>query len=420
VSIIPVNATIKPPFTKKDSENRRYLHILTGEGIPAVVYGTLIGGQFLTGYLMFLGASSSQIGLVLAIPTLANVLQIPFATFSHKLHRKWGFVALASLHRICWTATGFIPFLFPRELWIPVYLVLYTLAFIANATSGMMWTSLVGDMVLPQVRARYMGFRNMLLNAFGSLALFAGGQILDRYPGGQGYRILFAIITVMMVLNIIMFTAYPNLPLERSTATGLKSMVSLPLRDRAFMRATLFLSVWLLLQGAVVPFYSFIMLNDLGLSQGRVSAMTILQTLAMVASFSIWGQLNARYSNKQLLFWTLPVIAASCLCWGLLSVLPVMLVLSLVHLLIGFGTGGFNQLVFNFIIGDTPKSERPMFIAVYSAITGVAGFIGPIAGGWIFEELKGSPQWLQTYGVPLSIGAVLLLMVLTLARRALR
>ncbi|WP_438431846.1 MFS transporter [Gorillibacterium sp. sgz500922] len=411
---------MRSPLAKKDSENRRYLNILTAEGIPATVFGTLIGGQFLTGYLMYLGASSSQIGLVLAIPTLANVLQIPFASVSHKLHRKWGFVTLASLHRLCWTATGFIPFFFPRELWLPIYLALYTLAFIANATSGMMWTSLVGDMVLPQVRARYMGFRNMLLNAIGSVTLFAGGQILDRYPGGQGYHVLFVIILVMMSLNILMFTTYPNLPLEKSTKTGLASMLRLPLQDRSFMRASIFLSAWLLLQGMVVPLYAFIMLNNLGLSQGRVSAMTIIQTLAMVASFYIWGQLNARYSNKQLLFWTLPIIAASCLSWGLLSVLPVLPVLMLVHVLIGFGVGGFNQLVFNFIIGDTPKSERPMFIAVYSAITGIAGFIGPIVGGWVFEELKGSPAWLQTYGVALILGAVLMTLVWTLARKALR
>ncbi|MEO3943930.1 MFS transporter [Gorillibacterium sp. CAU 1737] len=380
----------------------------------------MLGGQFLTGYLMYLGASPSQIGLVLAIPTLANVLQIPFASFSHKLHRKWGFVTLASLHRICWSATGLIPFLFPKEQWIAVYLPLYAVAFVANATSAMMWTSLVGDMVLPQVRARYMGFRNMVLNALGSLTLFAGGQILDRYPGGQGYHILFAIIGVLAVLNIIMFTTYPNLPLEQSTQQGLKSMLTQPLKDRSFMKASLFLSLWLLLQGIVVPLYSYIMLNYLGLSQGKVSAMTILQTLAMVVSFYVWGQWNTRFSNKTLLFWTLPVITASCLSWGLLSLLPTIPVLVLVHLLIGFGIGGFNQLVFNFTIGDTPKSERPMFIAVYSALTGIAGFIGPIVGGWIFERLEGSPYWMQAYGVALGTGITLLALTVTLARKALR
>lgn len=393
------------------------------EGIPAIIFLTLLGGgPFLTGYLMYLGASSSQIGLVLAIPTLTNIIQIPFASFSHRLHRKWGFVALATLHRVCWAATGLIPFLFPKELWIAVYLPLYTLAFLANAASSMMWTSLVGDMVLPQVRARYMGFRNMILNALGSLTLFAGGQILDRYPGGQGYHILFAIIGVMMVFNILTFTAYPNLPLEKSAESGLKSMLKLPLKDRTFMKASLFLSLWVLLQGIAVPFYSFVMLDYLGLSQGRVSAMTILQTLSMVASFYVWGQLNTRYSNKTLLYWTLPIIAASCLSWGLLALLPVMLVLGIVHILIGFGAGGYGQLVFNFIIGDTPKSERPMFIAVYSAITGIAGFFGPIVGGWIYDLLdgSGSPFWLKSYGVSLAAGAVLLLLVLTLARKALR
>ena len=41
-------------------------------------------------------------------------------------------------------------------------------------------------------------------------------------------------------------------------------------------------------------------------------------------------------------------------------------------------------MVFAFTIGDTPKSERPMYIATYSAITGFAAFLGPVAGGKIY------------------------------------
>ncbi len=90
--------------------------------------------------------------------------------------------------------------------------------------------------------------------------------------------------------------------------------------------------------------------------------------------YYVWGNLNAKYSSQTLLFWTLPIIALSCAVWGAMAVLPAFVVLTLAHVLLGVGTGGFNQLVFNYIIGDTPKSERPMYLAVYAALTGFAAF----------------------------------------------
>jgi len=407
-------------LARKDSDNRRNLRILTLEGLPAIVILTLLGGQFLTGYLLYLGASSSQIGLVLAIPTLANVAQIVFAAYSNRFNRKVSFATLASLHRLCWAATGLIPFLFPREWWMAVYIPLYSLAFLANATSSMMWTSLVGDMVPARVRAQYMGLRNTLINAVGTLVLFVGAQILDRYPGAPGFHILFIIIGIFMVLNISAFWLYPNLPAEPSEETKFLPMLKRPIRDKSFMRPAIFLSAWTFIQAIAVPLFSYVMLKTIHLGQGKVSIMTITQTLAMVASFYLWGKLNARYGNKKLLFWTLPLIAASCLSWGLLSFLPVLPILFIAHILLGVGVGGYNQLVFNFVIGDTPKSERMMFIAVFNAVTGISGFFGPIVGGWIYQLLELSPSWLQIYGLNVAIGVILLTLTLTLGRRALQ
>ena len=107
--------------------------------------------------------------------------------------------------------------------------------------------------------------------------------------------------------------------------------------------------------------------------------------------------------------------AASCAMWAGIAILPVLLILILVHILLGFGVAGYNLLVFNFLIGDSPKSERPMYIAVFSALTGIAGFIGPIAGGWLYDEISTGPLWIQTYGVATIAGGVLLLLSLVLA-----
>jgi MFS family permease len=212
---------------------------------------------------------------------------------------------------------------------------------------------------------------------------------------------------------------YPNLPFEPSTESNPLSMMGKPVKDKEFRKAIIFLSVFLFSQGISVPFFSYVMLKLLNISYNWISIITIVHTLVMMASYYVWGNLNSRHSAKKLLLWSLPFIAASCLIWGTLPFLPTILVLLVVHILLGIGLGGFNQMVFTFTIGDTPKSERPMYIAAYSALTGIAGFLGPVLGGKIYEIAAALPSWVQTYGISVVIGFILMGLGVVMGRKVL-
>ncbi|ETT60542.1 MFS transporter [Paenibacillus sp. FSL H8-0457] len=419
INIKAVQVIHKP--RKQVSHQRKHLMTATWEGVPAIILQTLLGGPFLTGYLLYLGAESSEVGFVLAVTTLFNVLQILVAYLIQRLqYRKKAMIVFTFMHRMLWGATGLIPFIFPERWWVPVFMILYMGAFIANTVSGMLWTSLISDMVPAKVRGRYFGIRNTILNALGALTLFVGGIILDRYPGGGGFLILFMISWIAIAANLSMFFLYPDPPFEHSSERQFRAMIRKPLSDTTFIKSTLFLAGWLFLQTLIVPLYSYAMLDVLHISYSIVSIMTVAQTVIMMTGFYVWGNLNARFSNRTLLYWTLPLIAGSCLTWGLLSVLPVIPVLLLSHMLLGAGVGGFNQLAFNFMIGDTPKSERPMFIAVYSSITGFASFLGPMLGGLIFKGIAHAPDWVSRYGFQTAVGVLMVLIALTVGRRVLR
>ncbi|WP_235857643.1 MFS transporter [Paenibacillus albiflavus] len=157
-------------------------------------------------------------------------------------------------------------------------------------------------------------------------------------------------------------------------------------------------------------------MNVLHVSIDVVSLITVIQMIVTMVAYYFWGNLNAKYSTRKVLYWTLPFIAIACLSWVGLLVLPVYAVLIMVHFFLGIGLGGFNQLVFNFIIGDTPKSERPMFIAVYSALTGFAAFLGPLVGGWLYGLVSDAPMWVQSFGIAVTAGAVLLMLAFTYGR----
>lgn len=406
---------------RKTSLQRRNLAIATWEGVPAVIFQTLLGGQFLTGYLLYLGATSGQLGFVLAITTFVNIAQIAVAFLIQRLtSRKWALVLFITLHRILWAFTGLVPFLFPQPYWVSAFIAFYVAAFLFNTIGAMLWNSLISDIVPARVRGRYFGIRNTFLNALGTLTMFVGGMILDRFPESQGFLYLYIIVWVCVIANIIIFMFYPDVTFERSVESKFLPMLRKPLQDSSFIKATLFLASFLFLQNLVVPLYSYVMLELLKINYQTISMLNVSQTLMMMGSFYIWGNLNARYSNRRLLFWTLPIIAVSILTWGLLSVSPQLPVLFAAHMLFGIGVGGFNQLAFNFMIGDTPKSERPMYMAMYSAITGVAAFFGPLLGGKVYEWIVDWSKWAQVFGMQLVVGSAMIVLALVFGRRILR
>ncbi|NOV00110.1 MFS transporter [Paenibacillus sp. LMG 31457] len=405
---------------KKMSYYRKSLLIATLEGFPAVIIFQLLGGPFLTGYLLYLGATSTEIGFILAITTVVNIIQIGMAVAMQKFrNRKRMLLIFGSSHRLLWASVGLIPFLFPQNLWVVMYIVLYTVAHLGNAAGGVVWTSLISDAVPGPVRGRYFGLRNTILGGVSSLALFIGGQILDRYPGEQGFTYLFMIVGVCAVLNVLAYCLYPNPPFEPSTESNPIGMIGKPLKDSAFLKAIIFLAVFLFVQSLTVPLFSYVMLKLIKINYETVSYITVVHTLVMMASYYVWGNLNARYTAQTLLLWSLPIIALACILWGAIAFIPAVAALYAVHIVLGIGLGGFNQMVFTFTIGDTPKSERPMYIATYSAITGFAAFLGPIVGGKVYALISEAPMWVQIYGVSTLVGAVLLVLGLVVGRMVL-
>jgi MFS family permease len=398
---------------RNESENRRGLRMSLIEGIPAVILGNLLGGPLQTAFLLYLGFSSAQIGIVLAIPALTLLIQLVIAFAMQKWqNRRFYLMLFGVIHRCLWVGTGLIPLFSPEAAWVPLYIILFLLSFTAGQAGGVIWTSLMADIVPPALRGKYFGLRNTIHWAVVSVTLLAGGQLMQWYPGGTGFTILFVISSLCIVWNGWAYMRYANPPFQPSESGSSFRMLLRPFADKGFLKATLFISVFVLAQNIVVPLFSYAMLNVLHLTYSEVTLITMLQNIVMMISYYYWGVLNGRYPARTLLLWTYPLIAASCFLWLGMAVLPVILILVVVHVLLGIGLGGYNLLVFNFLIGDSPKSERPMYVAVFSALTGFAGFLGPLGGGWLYKETAGGPMWVQSYGLTAITGAGLLVLAL--------
>lgn len=391
------------------SENRKALRNGIVEGVPAIILANLLGGPLQTVYLTYLGFSAFHIGLVLAIGPFALLIQIVIAFIMQKYQNRKRMLFIAAVsHRILWVATGLIPLLFPQPLWVPMYLSLFLTSMIAGQASGVIWTSLMADVVPASLRGKYFGIRNTVHWGFVCATLLLGGMLMDWLPGAKGFTILYIISACCVVWNGWVLTRFPNPPFQPSESGASMRMLFRPLQDKTFLAATLFISVFILVQNIVIPLFSYIMLEVIQFSATKVTTIIMIQNLVMMASYYVWGVLNGRYSTSRLLIWVFPIIAISCILWSGMAIMPALLILLVAHGLLGIGLAGYNLLMFNYLIGDTPKSERPMYIGVFSALTGISGFIGPIVGGGLYDQLSDSPYWLQSYGIVVFAGCVLL------------
>jgi MFS family permease len=401
---------------QNESENRRGLRISLIEGIPANILANLLGGPLQTVYLTYLGFTAFHIGFVLAIPPFALLVQILIAFAMQSWHnRRFYAMLFGVIHRVLWVGTGLIPLTFSEDAWIPVYIALWLVSMISAQAGGVIWTSLMADVVPSAIRGKYFGIRNTIHWAVVCITLLVGGQIMEWLPGTKGFIVLFSASAACVVWNGWALTRYPNPPFQPSENGKSLKMLIRPFSDQRFLSATLFISLFVMLMNVVIPLFSYVMLEIMNLSTSKVTLIIMLQNLVMMISYYYWGVLNSKYSTNTLLLWTFPLIAASCAVWAGMAILPVMLILIVVHVLLGFGFAGYNLLVFNFLIGDTPKSERPMYVALFSALTGVAGFIGPIVGGWLYYKAANGPLWVQTYGLTTFAGVALLALALALA-----
>jgi hypothetical protein len=102
----------KPGFHELPETLRTDLTLSVREGAINTVFATLVGGTFLVGFALELGATSTQIGILSALPPLLNLVQILGSYFVTKAgSSKRVCVLSAALYRLVWLVITLLPLL---------------------------------------------------------------------------------------------------------------------------------------------------------------------------------------------------------------------------------------------------------------------------------------------------------------------
>jgi MFS family permease len=394
---------------------RPWLPLVSVEGAFANVFIVLTGGAFLTGLALHLGANDFEIGLLGAIPFLAQLAQLLSAyLIDHGQNRKKLTVWSSVLARQIWWLI--VPILLLKGEWrLEAFLTILVIssASIMVATPG--WMSWMAELVPDRVRGRYFGMRSSVIAITTLAATIVGGFVLDGFHvihrEGLGFAVIFGAGCAFALAAVTILNRLPDIPASAATGGFSWSNLMKPIKNRNFRHLLLVFGAWNLAVGIAAAFFAAHMLVNLKMSFGQIALYLSVAPIIGIVLNRPWGAVIDRFGSKPVIVLSTFGIALIPLIWlfprpGFLWILALEAVYS------GILWTGFNLAAFTVPIANSPRRARTTYLAVFSVVTGIAFFVASLAGGtlaetWRFVHWQVGKQTIVNYQLLFAISAVL-------------
>ncbi len=385
---------------------RSTLKASTIEGVFAAVFESATTGLLLSNFLLQLGASSVEIGILSAIPMLVNFLQ-PLGAYiaDRTTSRHWYNLGIFGASRLLWMVLV-VAIISGPEHGNPRQLLEWTLATVlaasvlaAFATSN--WFSWMAAVVPHRLRGRYFGFRNSATSLVTLLGVPVMGLFVSAWGDNPilGYGVVLFLGVLAGVISLgyqfLMVDVNPQVygkdadadRLTDKTEIKLTDFVPSVLKDSNFLMFLLYFSVWTFAVNLSAPFFNIYLLKDLSLDVSLVTIYSSLSSGANLLLLMFWGKLADRWGNRPLLIAVGLVVALTPLLWLGTGNYPfaVWVWLPLLHLLGGTTLGAIALCTNNIQMEIAPLEQPSTYFAIAAAVSGVAGGLGTTAGGFLAE-----------------------------------
>ena len=390
----------KPPQKISKREIRTSLKALTTEGGFATVFASIIGGALLSNFLLDLGASTVEIGLLASIPQLTNLLQPLGAYLGDRMNsRNWYSVFIFGLSRLLWLLVVPGIGLVSSSRMAAHQLVVLTLAIIwvsniMEALGRASFFSWMAVLVPERLRGRYFGFRNSVVTLTNLIAVPLLGLAVSKWPGGSlsGFG---AVLVLGILLGIIslgfhfrMTDVNPKLLHDTDSDTDHLSpweTVFSFFQDANFLRFLLYAGFWSFAVNISAPFFNLYLLGDLHIDVSVVTLYNSLGAGANLLMLMFWGRLADRIGNRPVMITVGVLVALTPLLWLEAGTTPFFLWVwfPLLHIVAGGTWAAIDLCSGNLMMSVTPLRNQSIYFAIAAAVPGITGAIGITVGSYV-------------------------------------
>lgn len=392
----------------------------------ATIVGTLNSGIVLVAYALMLGASSTVIGVLAAIPFLTQLLQAPAVLLLERV-RSRRLVSIVSLFiaRLALPLMAVLGYIEDKALALSLLVIGETVHCAFNSLAGCSWNSWIRDLIPEDRMGTFFARRTIWATMLGiaGTGLAAGALHFTDTDGAGGgspavFAALYGIGFVSSLVSTWQLAKVPE-PTMPATVPGrrLRNLFAQPLKDRDFVKLMRFFASWQFAVNLAAPFFSVFMIRQLGYSAGFVLLMSIVSQLANIVVLRGWGQLSDRFTNKTVLTFAAPAFIACIAAMSLAGEIGgrgwTTTYLTVLHVLMGMTSAGVALASSAVGLKLAPRGSASAYIATNALVTALAAGIAPLLGGSVatfFErrELGLNLEWRAPDGtmdlIALSIG----------------
>ena len=382
-----------------DEEYAKGRHWMVRFGIANSTMEAIITGAMLTALALQLGASNAAIGLILAVPHLMSLMQVPGVWLVEKNRERrqvavWAaFVSRPGI--VIMAMAALIP---SPNLAVGILMLGLCLRYGAGWIINCAWSSWIHDLVPDDVRGQYFGRRLALMTmATGATTLLAGlwvdgWKAYVALPPTYGYVPLLLLAFASGLYGAYCLTQIPE-PKMPPSEEGLDviSLLREPFLKKNFRTVMIFLFTWNFAINLAVPFFTVHLLRSLGLSLTYVMLLTMVWQGVSVASMRVWGLLIDRYSNKAVFRLSGPIFVLALMLWTLTDEWHqagyAVFLLPILYGMIGLAIGGTTLASNNIIFKLAPKGKATSYTASANLLIATATALAPILGGLMADGL---------------------------------
>lgn len=346
------------------------------EGAVAAVIYSIGTGNFLAGYLSYLGASVSFCAVVAMIPTFGCVLQFFSPLLFERLrYRKLAVWLLCVLFRFPLGLMLLVPLAVPQARYaLPIVLALYTVGFLSAGlvTPGLQNMTL--GLAPPGMRGRYLAIKDIAATCVNSVATLLLGRQLDWFTAQgrtyDGYLVIGIVCLVLAAVDAVLLAHVRENPASGVAHPHLQD-VFVPLRDKSYRPVLLYAVLGGLANGVASPFLSVYELRVLGLSHTFITTVGVFSAGAGMLGSWLWGRLADKTT------WVLVArcTAALGLCctfgWSLVQPGTARLIAPVLMIGAAACSGGLSIANTNLQFESGSAGAKTAYLGVTSALTSI-------------------------------------------------
>lgn len=384
-------------LTKEETE--KALSNMMKQGVTVQVKLTFTESIFLVGFALLLGAPNTVIGILAAIPSMAQLLQIPAVYLIAKAgsRRRLNYITQLG-NRLAILAMVLIPTLSGFGSGLLLLVVVVAVQALFTALGSPSWNSWLRDLVPVEELGRFFSKRMALSGVVAVIASLVGGAFVglwgtsSSYFQLRAYSFLFfvAFLAGMAAIFFTVSTPEPKTIVAQNT-TKFSELVARPFGDSNFRNLLWFSAAWTFSTGLAAPFFAVYLLSGdyLGLGMPLATGLTALTQLVSIMFYRFWGRYTDRFSNKSIMRVAVPLFLVGTFLWtfsrvaSTLSILIPLLIF--IHLLTGFSAAGVNLTSGTIGLKLAPRGESAAYLAARGTVMAVAGAIAPIFGGLLSD-----------------------------------